>query len=158
MTIKSTLALFAVIASVAFANSVAADQYASPNKYVAASSATGLNLFGGTKTSVDLTTSRKKKMLIVHASAMQDGGINGQTVSVSVKANGITLEPGVLWNACAKGICTVGGTFFLDMAQAEAAHPGVFYNSLPMNVEAAGGSTVTGGNGSLSLVAELLKK
>ena len=98
-------------------------------------------------------------MLVVHASAMQDVAATGeQTVGLSVWANGIRLEPGELDNLCSRGMCTVSGTFFLDMAQAEAAHPGVFYNKLPLTVEAHGSSTRNGGNGSVHLVAELLKK
>jgi hypothetical protein len=40
------------------------------------------------------------------------------------------------------------------MADAEAAHPGLFYNSLPMTVEAKGASTAPG-LGSITFVAEL---
>ncbi len=152
----STLAL---VALVSLAVAASADQYASPGKITAASSETGLNLIGpGQKTSVDLLKSRKKMILVVHASAGQNTGASPQTIAVSITANGVSLEPGPVTQSCASSNCAVSATFFLDMDQAEAAHPGVFYNTLPMTVEATGISTAPGASGKLSLVAELLKK
>lgn len=160
--LRSILALLTLAASVAVATPASADQRASPNKYVAAASDTGLDLKAanspGHKTVGEMTATRKKRMLVVHAAAQQNTGNAPQTVSLSVKANGIPLEPGTVSNSCVNGFCSVSATFFLDMDQAEAAHPGVFFNAERMIVEAFGISTTSGGNGSLSLVSELLKK
>ena len=96
-------ALLALVTSFAVAGSASANQYSSPNKYVSASSVTGLNLYGIKSTSVDLRVSRRNRMLVVHASAMQDVAATGeQTVGLSVWANGIRLEPGSS-TTCAPG-------------------------------------------------------
>ena len=157
---KTTLGLVLSLATLALAaGSASADVYSSPHKYTAAASATNLDLGGaGKKLSVDLTGSRKKKMLVVHVSAGHDAGLTGQQVTASVKVNGVTMEPGQLGNHCDKNFCMVSGTVFLDIDAAEAAHPGVFYNTLPMNVELTGASSVPGVSGKLALVTELLKK
>jgi hypothetical protein len=52
----------------------------------------------------------------------------------------------------------VAGAFFLDLAQVEAANPGLIYNTLPLSIEALSVSSAVGGAGKISLVAELLKK
>ncbi|HZR84553.1 MAG TPA: hypothetical protein VFD92_25900 [Candidatus Binatia bacterium] len=158
--VPAMLAALALVFSFAVVRSASADQYVSPSKSVAASSATNLNLGGaGQTTSVDLTTSRRSRILVVHASAQQNSGTNPQTVSLIVTANGVRLEPNSVSQSCPNNICAVSATFFLDMAQAEAAHPGVFYNNkLPMTVESQGISNAAGNSGRLVLVAELLRK
>lgn len=154
----SALALCALV-SLALAGSASADQYSSLNKITAAASVTGLNLSGaGQRTSVELRGSRKNRMLVVHATVVQNAFTSPQSVSVSVTANGVALEPGSVANTCQSNDCAVSTAYFLDLAQAEAANPGVIYNTLPLNVEIQGYSTAVGGNGKLAMVAELLKK
>jgi hypothetical protein len=155
----STLALLALVVFVVAGGSAVADQYSSLNKRVAASSVTGLNLGGvGQTTSVEITGSRKNRILAVNASAQQNSGATAQTISLFIRVNGVLLEPSTMSQSCPANTCARAGAFFLDLAQAELANPGLFYNTLPLTIEAGASSTAPGVSGRLSLVAELLKK
>jgi hypothetical protein len=157
---KFTFALLALAASTLVATGAWADANTSPGRNMAAASATGLNLGGGGQSlSVDLKGARRKKLLVVHAFAQQDTGpTTSQTVTLVVDANGVTLEPDTMSARCERGICGASGTLFLDLAAAEAAHPGVFYNTLPLTITLTGLSNASGFSGKLTMVAELRTK
>lgn len=155
---KRTLVLLALVSTIAAASTASADQVVSPSKSVAAMSLTGLNLYStGATASVALTGPRKGRLLVVRATAGQSGA--SQTLYGSATVNGVAMEPAQFRNTCPVGFCSASATMFLDLAQAEAAHPGLFYNTLTLDVQVHVYSAVSGGTtGKLSVVAELLKK
>jgi hypothetical protein len=95
-----------------------------------------------------------------------DASFSGTTpvptlASLLVYVNGVLLQDGIAFGAyadqCLPTICTLTGTFWLDIDAAEAANPGLFMNQ-PLVISLDGGNGQAAQSYSTSLSAQLLKK
>jgi hypothetical protein len=147
-----------------------ADGTTSPGKNSVFLSASGLSLQSGLQTASLLTATinkgKKKTVVAVEGMLTDIGQTSGpRTEHIWTEINGIGIEPetsNVSYVAQVNcptitispfsGLCTVTGTWWLDIDAAEAAHPGMFVGQ-PLNITLMGQELT--GNGDVGLVATL---
>ncbi len=139
-----------------------ADVGSSPGKTTAARSASGLDLSGWPSVNAQLYKGKRGTMLVVHGVVAAHA--QGAILVAGVKANGIAMEPtdfagdSSIYSTDCQGVCSVSGTWWLDLDLAEQAHPGMFVN-VPINVTLLGQTMVTGTQFyKMSVMATLTKK
>lgn len=139
-----------------------ADVGSSPARTTAARSAIGLDLSGWPSINVQLYKGKRGTMLVVHGVVAAHA--QGAILVADVKANGIAMEPTdfagdpSIYSTDCQGVCSVSGTWWLDLDLAEQAHPGMFVN-VPINVTLLGQTMVTGTQFyKMSVMATLIKK
>jgi len=140
-----------------------ADVASSPARTTAARSAVGLDLSGWPSINVQLYKGKRRTMLVVHGGVAVTTAPGGAWLIVSVKANGIAMEPtdslgdSKIQTPC-QPACSLSGTWWLDLDLAEVAHPGMFIN-VPIDVTLQGQTVLTTTQTyKMSLMATLVKK
>lgn len=131
-----------------------ADGTASIAKNVGASSQSLLDFSTFPVLSVQLISNSKKKRLLVVTGTANCAG--NTSVSLQAKANGVSLAPQTISTNCALS-CTLSGTFWLDLDDAEIANPTLFYNKLPLGIDLIGSSSAST-DCRMSVTAQLLKQ
>ncbi len=116
---------------------------------------------GGTFTAT-IIKGKKKNVLIIESTVTVFGGGTDACLT-EVRVNGVLAFPstGFINVACtptsASGSQTLTATYWLDIDDAEAGHPGVFYGQ-PLNVVVKTNTDAIGQVGSISVVARMEKK
>jgi hypothetical protein len=139
-----------------------ADVGSSPARTTAARSAIGLDLSGYRSINAQLEKGKRRTMLVVHG--VVSASAQGAILVAGVKANGIAMEPTdfagepTIYSTACQGVCSVSGTWWLDLDLAEQAHPGMFVN-VPINVTLLGQTMIAGTQFyKMSVMATLMKK
>src|SRR5262245_25239871 len=98
---------------------------------------------------------KKKRVLEVDATIVETSNV-ATGIGLIVEVNGVAMEPtGATYQViegCSASLinCTVQGTYWLDLDQAEAANPGVFINQpLVITLQATSAGSPSTGNDSL---------
>ena len=107
---------------------------------------------------------KKKNVLVVEATLSSGASSISSYLILGTTVNGVEMEPGYpnpnfVLQSCGGGLCTLTGTWWLDLDAAELANPGVFINQ-PLTVTLRGGeaSAAPQSDGRVTMSVRLQKK